>query len=204
MSPAKPTPPSRGALKTPPPLLLFLQWLLFTTFGVWAGLMLGSWLTPRLADSLDGNEDRLFAYVVLLSLGVALGVVQSVALNRVLPEAKGWLRYTLIGFVGAMLVLALAGLLGLGSAAGLEDDALLLVLMGAAIGLGQWALLRRHIASAWLWIPAIALGWLAFLLLVASPAADSNELAVRGAFYGLLGALPGGAALAWLSRRPVR
>ena len=182
-------------------LAIFIQWLLFTAFACWAGLMLGSWLTPRVASTLNGSEDSMFPYIILLALGFTLGVVQSVALNRVLPEAKGWLRYTLIGFGGAMVVVALAGLLGLGSAAGLMDDALLMLALGAAIGLGQWLLLRHHFASAWLWIAATALGALIFLLLVAAPAAESNEFVVRGTFYGLFAALPAGLALAWLSRR---
>lgn len=187
--------------KSTAPLAIFIQWLLFTAFACWAGLMLGSWLTPRVASTLNGNEDSMFPYVVLLSLGVTLGVVQGVALRYLLPESGRWLRYTLAGFGGAMLVVALAGLLGFGSAAGLLDEALLLILLGAAIGLGQWLLLRRHFASAWLWIAATALGGLAFLLLVAAPAAESNEFVVRGTLYGLLSAIPAGAALAWLSRR---
>lgn len=192
---------STASTKPTAPLAILIQWLLFTAFACWAGLMLGSWLTPRIASTLNGNEDSMFPYIVLLALGLTLGVVQSVALNRVLPEAKGWLRYTLIGCGGAMLVVALAGLLGLGSAAGLVDDALLMLALGAAIGLGQWLLLRRHFASAWLWILATALGALIFLQLAVTPAAESNEFVVRGTFYGLIAALPTGLALAWLSRR---
>lgn len=185
--------------KPPAPLLLFIQWLFFTSFAVWSGLMLGGWLTPRVASTLAGNEDSMFPYLVLLSLGVTLGVVQSVLLARVLPGMKGWLRYTLLGCVGAMIVFGLVRLLQL-SMAGLVDDLLLMALLGAAFGAGQWLLLRRHAASAWVWIAATALGSLFFLLMVASPASDNNEFVVRGTLYGLLSAIPTGAALAWLSR----
>lgn len=199
MPQAKSTP----KLKPPAPLLLMIQWLLFTSFAVWAGLMLGAWLTPRLASTLAGNEDSFFPYIVLLSLGVTLGVVQGMLLRYVLPESGRWLRYTLLGFVGAMLVFGLSNLLQF-SVAGLVDDLLLMALLGAAVGLGQWLLLRRRFASAWMWIIATALGGLFFLLLVTSPVSDNNEFVVRGTLYGLLSAIPSGLALLWLSRRPVK
>lgn len=199
MPQAKPTPKP----KTAAPLLLFIQWLLFTSFAVWSGLMLGSWITPRLAATLAGNEDSFFPYLVLLSLGLTLGVVQAVLLGKLLPESGRWLRYTLAGFLGAMVVIGLSSLLQL-SLPGLVDDLLLMALLGAAVGIGQWLLLRRHFASAWMWIAATALGGLFFLLLVTSPAADPNEFVVRGTLYGLISAIPSGLALLWLSRRPVK
>ncbi|HWQ85023.1 MAG TPA: hypothetical protein VN363_10675 [Anaerolineales bacterium] len=192
---------STASTKPTAPLAILIQWLLFTAFGCWSGLMLGSWLTPRIANTLNGNEDSMFPYIVLLALGVTLGVVQSVALSRVLPAVKGWLRYTLMGFVGAMVVVAIASSLGLGSAAGLLDDALLFALLGAVIGLGQWRLLRQAFPQAWLWILATALGGLIFLQLAVTPAAETNEFVVRGTLYGLIAALPAGLALAWLSRQ---
>ena len=39
--------------------------------------MLGSWLTPHIASTLNGSEDSMFPYIVLLALGLTLGVVHS-------------------------------------------------------------------------------------------------------------------------------
>lgn len=187
------------ARKSLTPIFLFLQWLLFSSFAVWTGLMLGSWLTPRVASTLAGNEDSLFPYIVLLSLGLTLGVVQAVLLGKVLPESPRWFRYTLAGCVGAMLVMGLPGLVGY-SASGVAGSALLMAAAGAVVGLGQWGLLRRHFRQAWLWIPAAALGALSFVLLAVTPAAETNEFVVRGTLYGLISAVPAGLVLLWIVR----
>ena len=186
--------------RTQSPIALFLQWLLFSAFGWWVGLWLGVLLTQNLVGESWLNEDRLLVYATLLTLGLAGGIAQSVALHSVLPDSGRWVKFTLVGHALAMGVALLASLVGLRGEA-LYDDALMLAGFGAAVGLGQWWLLRQHFPQAGWWVLASAVGWLSFLWLVAAPAGSSHELTVRGALYGLIASLPTGLALAWLSRQ---
>lgn len=178
------------------PIILFIQWLLFGSFGWFSGLGLGVWLTPLLAQSLGGGEDSLLPYVTMLVLGLTLGISQALMLRSLLPESPRWVRLTLGGFVLALAGLVLFQALGL-SGEGLLDDALLLILLGALVALPQWRLLRQRFANAWLWIIVSGLGWLSFLWLVAAPASESYEFIVRGFFYGTLSLLPTGLLLLW-------
>jgi uncharacterized membrane protein YeaQ/YmgE (transglycosylase-associated protein family) len=178
------------------PIILFVQWLLFGSFGWFSGLGLGAWLTPRLAQTLGGGEDSLLAYVTLLVLGLTLGVSQALMLRSLLPESPRWVRATLGGFILALVGMALLSALRL-SGEGLLDDALLLAVLGALVALPQWRLLRQRFAHAWLWIIASALGWLSFLFLAAAPASESYEFIVRGFLYGTLSLLPTGLLLLW-------
>jgi hypothetical protein len=73
--------------------------------------------------------------------------------------------------------------------------------MGAAIALPQWLLLRSHFRLASLWVPAGALGFLAFLWLVANPASQTGDFILAVALLGALAAVPTGLLLGWMARR---
>ena len=65
---------------------------------------------------------------------------------------------TVAGWLLGVLLLALPGWLGW-TAAPLNNLDLIFLLMGLAIGITQWLLLRRRLARAGWWIAASALGW---------------------------------------------
>jgi len=181
------------------PIILFVQWMLFSSFGWFIGLGLGVFLNGKITGQPGIREGDPLPYVILLSVGLTLGFSQSLVLRSLLPGAQRWLRYTLAGFALAVLVFILASLVRL-PLEGLLDDALWLALSGAAVALPQWRLLRQHFNQVWLWIVASALGWLGFLWLAATPAVEIYELIVRGLLYSLVGLALQGVVLVWLQR----
>jgi hypothetical protein len=169
-------------------------WLLASLAGWAAGLALGELLIQVGSSVFPLNEDRAWAYAVLLAVGLACGDAQSAVLRRHLPGAWRWIPVTLAGYLLAMAVLAAAGRTRIG--ADLMANAVFLGLIGAAVGIPQWLLLRRTFRGAGLWAPASAAGYLAFLWLVAHPAGSQGEIIAVGAILGALAAVPTGLVLA--------
>jgi hypothetical protein len=169
-------------------------WVLASLAGWAAGLALGGLLINVGSSVFPLNEDRAWVYAVLLALGLACGDAQSAVLRRHLPGAWRWIPVTLAGYLLAMAVMAAASGTRIGT--DLMANAVLLGLIGAAVGLPQWLLLRRTFRGAGLWAPASAAGFLAFLWLVAHPAGSPGEIIAVGAILGALAAVPTGLVLA--------
>jgi hypothetical protein len=78
--------------------------------------------------------------------------------------------------------------------------------MGAAIGLAQWLVLRRHAAGAGWWVPANAVGALVADALAGAsggPRGHPGATAAGGLLNGAVQGAVGGAALVWLlAHRP--
>jgi hypothetical protein len=175
-------------------------WVLASLAGWAAGLALGALLVDIGSSVLALNEDRAFGYAVLLALGLATGDAQSAVLRRHLPGAWRWIPVTLAGYLLAMGIMAAAS----GARVGTDfaANAILLGLIGAAVGVPQWLLLRRRFRGAGLWAPASAAGFLVFLRLVAHPAGSMGEFIAAGALLGALAAIPPGLLLAWMVSHP--
>jgi hypothetical protein len=175
-------------------------WMLASLAGWAAGLALGALLTEIGSGVFGLNEDRAVVYAVLLALGLAVGDAQSAVLRRHLSGAWRWIPVTLAGYLLAMGIMAAAS--GVRISTDLMANAILLGLIGAAIGVPQWLLLRRTFRGAGLWAPASAAGFLAFLWLVAHPVSSMGEMIALGAVLGALAAVPPGIVLARMVRHP--
>lgn len=184
-------------------LSLLAGWTVASLIG-WAAGLAGGMLLTLVAAKLPGlNEDRFVVYAILFSVGLATGVAQWLVMAPYLPKPSRWIWVTLSGYLLAIIVLAGANSVRLISMAGLWDDALLIGLLGAAIGTPQWLLLRRHYQDAGIWVLASAIGLLTFVWLTGHPAQSQGEFVISGTLLGTLAAAVPGAALVWLVRRPL-
>jgi hypothetical protein len=175
-------------------------WMLASLAGWAAGLTLGALLTGVGIDLFRLNEDRVLVYATLLSVALACGVAQSAALRGSLPGAWRWIPVTLAGYLLAMGITAAAS--GARILANEMSNAILLALIGAAVGVPQWLLLRRHFRRTGLWVLASAAGFLSFLWLVGNPASSPREFVAVGTIMGTLAALLPGVVLAGAVRHP--
>jgi hypothetical protein len=182
--------------------LIFSRWLFANALGFGVGISLGIWLTMIAGKVFNVNEDRFSVFAMFICIGLANGLAQGLLASAALPRTASWALATLAGYAAAALLPGLLNLLRLPDL-GLWDDAILLVTMGAIIGLAQWSLLRRMYHGTALWIPACADGFLAFLLIVAYPTSSFNQLMIVGAGVGGLSAVLTGGVLAWLTGRPL-
>lgn len=186
-----------------PPLTLLWRWLMATAFGWAAGLTLAAWLTTWLAKLGWVNEDRFLSYAMLVSVALVGSLAQALALGGVLPSAGRWVAATLAGGLLAALWIWLLGWLGAPGDSFLSN-ALLLAGIGLALGAGQAWVLRRRYRRALLWLPVTALGYLAFMALVANPSRSLEEFILRATMGGVLGGALPGLLLAWLHYQALR
>ena len=178
-------------------IFVMFRWVLATTIGYGAGLLAG-WCVTLVAERAGANSDRFLAVAMLICLGVTVGVAQSWVMAPYVGSTRHWVAATFAGYLLALIVFALVGFIL--SSVGLVDDAALLILAGAAIGLAQWWVLRRPFRSAAIWVVASAVGFTSFVWLVAHPTGSVGALVLMGAILGGVGAIATGAALVWLVR----
>ena len=180
---------------------LIVRWILAGVIGFAVGIV-GADILTLIFRRLPGiNEDRFVVYAMLLCIGLAIGFTQSRVIALLLPRPSRWIVATLIGYLLVFPAIGtripdLPGPAWTGSIP-------LLAYVGAVVGLAQWWLLRQRLRGAAWWIPASALGFLAFLWLVAHPADSMGDLVLAGALIGGLIAVPPALVLAWLARRPL-
>lgn len=175
-----------------------LTWWTLASFVGWVtGMAMGA-LVTMLGSRLFGlNEDRGLVYAMLLSVGLACGAAQSRILRGYLPGAWRWIPGTLGGYLLVMVLFVVAS----GAKVAISDP-ITFVVVGAAISIPQWLLLRRYFRGTGLWVLASAAGFLSFLWLAGNPAGSLGEFIAVGAILGALAAVPPGILIVGMVRHP--
>jgi hypothetical protein len=179
----------------------YLSWIVLTAFSVPIAFFF-SLIALKIVTNIVGDyvvvngvrhitEDYLAMYALVPSISILMGVLQYVLLRQYLPRMGWWVLVTVAGWFLGVLLIALPGWLGWMDAP-LNNLDLIFLMMGLAIGITQWLLLRRRLPLAGWWIAASALGW--GLLGLITP---GNSLDQYGLFT--LGFLPACATAAMLA-----
>jgi len=116
------------------------------------------------------TEDYLFIYTFIPIVGLLTGVLQYALLRRYQPQMGWWVLATTGGWLLGMLLFLITGgdrSLNLG---------LMFLVMGLAIGIAQWLLLRRRLSQPGWWIVANVVGWglLALITVDSAPPVTPN------------------------------
>ncbi len=177
-------------------------WVAASLVGWAAGLAVAFLVTLAARAVIPGlNEDRFAGYAMIVSVGLFTGLTQWAVLRGYLPRPVRWVLVTLAGYLLCPVLMAVISGVTLGAPGSYWDDALLILLLGAAVGILQWWVLRQHYSRAWVWVPATAVGFLSTLWLVANPAHTLGELVFVGAIVGALASAVPGVALVWLAQK---
>ncbi len=175
---------------TPSERALGIQWVLATIVG---------WLVGFAAcQAIQG-----FISTVLvdgLVIGTAVGFAQWVVLRRRHARVVWWVPLSIIGFgIGKAISEAVTP-----STPSLGTDLLAGAIIGAVVGLAQWLVLRRVVPSAWWWILATTVAWMAaWALIEPLERSEGSAIAVAyivGAIAAGVAGIVTGATLIWLSR----
>ena len=171
---------------------LGIQWVVATIVG-WA---IGFFV----CEALKAFVSTLF--VDGLVIGAFVGVAQGLVVRRRIAPMGWWVLASILGF-------------GVGLAAGeavgpgvplIVGRALIGTIIGLAVGVAQWLVLRRQVARAEWWILASVVGWILAWIVIRSAEASENQPIVLVYLLGGSGAAVAGiitgAALIWLSRSP--
>lgn len=145
-------------------------WWILAGIGGWAGLLVVMYAAFLRYGVSAGSTSAVMVVLRLVIgavlAGVTLGAVQSLVLRRYLRARGGWILATTAGWcAGAVLAEALVLLIIAGHGTfGWPGDTILRgggfgLVVGAAVGIAQWRLLRREVARAGWWILASAAGW---------------------------------------------
>jgi hypothetical protein len=180
----------------------WVRWALATVLGLLVGLVAFVAVGVTAGDVIGGLPEFVFGSVLGLIFGTTLGTAHWWILRRHLRPAASWIGATLLGFV-------VAGSIIFGMMNGSEPDTSLMtklghgLVLGAALGLGQWFILRRRLDEAKVWIAISTISWVvAELAGVALTGAVGAPLNLVGLFL-VGGVLPGGGMM-WLLRRALR
>ena len=169
----------------------YLLWILLTMFCVpiafFLSLIILRIIVLFVGDFINVNgvqhitEDYLALYVFVPLMGLLTGVLQYELLRRYFPRMRSWVAATIGGWLlGAFLILTHGWLNPTNTVLSLD---LAFLIMGLAIGVGQWLLLRQRLPRAGWWIGANVVGW-SILALVT----NGNSMGQFGLFA--LGLLP--------------
>lgn len=160
---------------------MWLAWVVAST----AGLAVG-W--PVYVAGQGMMDITLAGYVAGAAGALAAGALQALVLRTV--ARVGWWVPANVAAVatGAAMIFTVEGV----------DAGIAVALLGAALGLFQWLVLRRRAGYAGWWVFASAAGWVLGGL-ASAIASGLIAWALIGAVYGGIT----GAALVWLLQRPV-
>ena len=124
------------------------------------------------------TEDYLWIYPFIPIVGLLTGGLQYGLLRRYLPRIGGWVLATAGGWLLGVLLIGLPGRENLINE--FLGMSLVFLLMGLAIGVGQWLILRQRLVHAGWWIAANLLGWGLLGLIQADNSMDQFSLFVIG------------------------
>ena len=124
------------------------------------------------------TEDYLSIYTFVPIVGLLTGVMQYGLLRRYLPRIGWWVLATTGGWLLGVVLIVISSWLNW--ADGPFNLDLAFILMGLAIGVGQWPLLRRRLPRASWWIGANVVGWGLLALITAGNALGQFALFTLG------------------------
>ena len=165
----------------------------------WGAAFLGFPIGGAAATLLVGPIESVGAALIAgVVAGGVIGAAQWLVLRRRLPLSALWVAAT----GGGMAVGMALGQVLLGDATTMQPLLLRGLVVGAAIGAAQAALLRGTLATPTVWAAVVTLGWpLAWAVSAAIGLDLTRNWAVFGASGALIFQLATGLALAYLLRR---
>ena len=187
---------------------IYLQWVLANVFGG----ALGFPLSDILYDSIKAQVGETVGHAISgATIGAALGLAQWLIIRRGVFKMDIWVLVTTMSWAMAVVIYE--------SMSGVLDRTLGGAMMGAALGLAQWLVLRRRVSRSASWILAttvgLAMGWslglaiyeavaVAIYRVVGGAMYELVSGAISGAMSGLVYGVVTGTALLWLlpNRKP--
>ena len=194
---------------------LWITWTINCSCGEFFGMTMAAGIAIS-ASLLFGEPVRGIEGVIIMALMVFAGVIEGLSigyfqwrvLHSVFPKLmiSSWLIATVtvavLGWILGMVPSTLMQEVTTTPAQSLELTtgmlvfwaALLGAVLGAAFGVSQWRVLRRHAQHAWTWIVANSMGWafaFVFIFYAASLPAEVTSTAVIVLIGGIASILAG-------------
>lgn len=151
-------------------LFFYLEWVVLNAISaavaVIVALALLSLIVGVIGDTIQAagqthiTEDFLLFYVVCPIIGLFTGILQYALLRRYLPHMAWWIAATLMGWLMPFIVgFVFSAIIPHGLDPATLWEVLGVALLGMAIALPQWWMLRKRVHHAAGWILANGIGW---------------------------------------------
>lgn len=180
-----------------------LQWIVTTALGAAFGFGSVGTVLPLFSPLPNVDGDKLFGILLAPMLGLGIGSIQWLVIRKDISQAGWWPAANVVGYSAAAVLASLTDSLRLDAIAGDAGSITLMLIMGFAVGLPQYLVLKIHFARAGLWVLANGVGMLSYGLGGIIPAHNLTDLVALGSIMGALyGAIEG---IAWrlMSTRPI-
>jgi hypothetical protein len=116
--------------------------------------------TIQVAGQTHITEDYLLFCVLFPLIGLITGILQYALLHRYLPYIAWWIAATFLGWLMPFIVgFVFTAIIPRGLDPAISWEVLGVTLMGVAIALPQWWILRKRVHHAAWWIFANGIGW---------------------------------------------
>jgi len=155
--------------------LLLAQW---ATWAILKGIQDVIGDTIQVAGQTRITEDFLATYVIIPLAGFFSGLLQFLLLRLFIPKAGWWILATALGW---MVPFAILGILSIFSPADWAVNTMITVpflfsIIGGALGLAQWLVLKAQVSLAGWWILISGLAWGLTGLIIGSTISDAYDI----------------------------
>jgi len=173
--------------------------MLASTLGVAAIFALTSAVAMFVGAIVGGGAEDKVPFVPFV--GLSFGIMQWLVLRRHIPRAGWWVLASTAGWIAGFGVLAVVVKVVENVAPGVIERevfaAAFFVAVGAALGVLQWLVLRRHAPQVGWWVLASIVGWTVLGLIVGKSLDRVADLVAIAAVPPAIT----GVVLAWLLRQ---
>ena len=118
----------------------------------------GIWFQWVLASTVGWVVGWILTGATGVGVGATIGLAQWLVLRRLIREAGWWVWASTIGWLIGWLLIVSGEVIPPGAGPGLTS-VMAGALLGTAIGIAQWLVLRRVVHQAGWWILASIVGW---------------------------------------------
>lgn len=186
----------------------YVAWVLIGTISlVLAGFLAFAtiWSVGAVAEQALGETAAALVVSSLFGalLGAGIGIGQGLVLQTCGVNAIRWVAISVVAAtIGLAIVFTpIFVLLDMEAIPQPVAGALLGLSLGLSLGVGQWFVLRAHMARASLWVPAIALALMVGFVVGLPLGGEGREWLSLGVI-SLLSAAISGLGMVWLRRQP--
>ncbi len=142
-----------------PRKFFYLEWIVLNAIAVVMAWYVAWALISMIENVVGGTiEDYFFLYALFPIIGLLTGIIQFVLLRSYVPRLTGWIAATFLGWLLPFgIVFIITRLFVPGNST--VWIVLGMLVLGLAIAMPQWWILRQRVRHAWRWVLAFGLGW---------------------------------------------
>lgn len=181
----------------------FICWVVTTAIGASTAFGCVGLVLTLVSPMANIDGDKLFAVLLAPLLGLSIGSMQWALIRKDISHSARWPAANVVGYCTALILASVTNSLKFIANEGLMGELIFIVILGLAVGLPQFLVLKESFAGAGWWMVGSGLGMLSFGIGGVIPAHSLFELVELGLIIGALYGAVGGIPWCLMSTRPI-